>query len=199
MKSAYVTLSIVLSVSTVLLSGCRAKETTSNTLANTSAKTTPSSVTNANAPDNSNHSAPAANSNRNADVTRNSAASDSAKPKAPPQLIGTYESREVHSEGVVTLISKLRTIWVFSADGNYSRVSQVNGKVYHSDSGAFRIEPPDKLVLSIQVTGQKASRKIQSPALQKTHKYNLSSDGDELRLTSEKGAVGVFQRVSKPS
>jgi len=88
---------------------------------------------------------------------------------------------------------------MFSADGNYSRVSQVNGKTYHSDSGAFRLEPPDKLVLSIQVTGQKTSRKIQTPALEKTHKYSLSPDGDELRLTSEKGTVGVFQRVSKPS
>ena len=78
---------------------------------------------------------------------------------------------------------------MFSADGNYSRVSQVNGKTYHSDSGAFRLEPPDKLVLSIQVTGQKTSRKIQTPALEKTHKYSLSPDGDELRLTSEKGTT----------
>lgn len=195
MKSAHVTLSIVLSVSMVLLSGCRAKETTSNT----SAKATTPSVSNSNATANSNQSAPAANSNRNADLTRNSTASESAKPKDPPQLIGTYESREVLSEGVVTVISKLRTMWVFHSDGNYSRVSQVNGKTYHSDSGQFRIEAPDKLVLTIQVTGQKANRKIQTPAVEKTHKYSLSPDGDELRLTSEKGAVGIFQRVQKPN
>lgn len=195
MKNGYVTLSIVVSVTMVLLSGCRAKETTSNT----STRPTTSPVTNANATDNSNQSATTASSNRNADRARNSPPSDSAKAKTPPQLIGTYESREVHSSGVVTVISKLRTIWMFSADGNYSRVSQVNGKTYHSDSGAFRLEPPDKLVLSIQVTGQKTSRKIQTPALEKTHKYSLSPDGDELRLTSEKGTVGVFQRVSKPS
>jgi hypothetical protein len=114
-------------------------------------------------------------------------------------LIGTYESREVEKEGVVTVISKLRTVWMFAADGNYSRVSQVNGKTYHSDSGVFRIEAPDKLVLTIQVTGLKANRKIQSPAVVKTHKYSLSPDGDELRLISDKGAVGIFQRVSKPS
>src|SRR5438309_10441626 len=116
MKSSHVTLSIILSVFMVLLSGCKAKETTSNT----SSRATTPTLSNANATDNSkNQSAPASNSNRNADVTGNSAASDSAKPKGPRQLIGTYESREVHSVGVATVISKLRTIWMFSADGNY--------------------------------------------------------------------------------
>src|SRR5437762_13122108 len=121
MKNGYVTLAIVVSVTLVWLSGCRAKETTSNT----STRPTTSPVTNGNATDNSNQTATTASSNRNAD--RTSPPSDSAKAKTPPQLIGTYESREVHSSGVVTVISKLRTIWMFSADGNYSRVSQVNG------------------------------------------------------------------------
>lgn len=195
MKSAHVTLSIVLCVFMVLLIGCKGRETTSNT----AAKATPSPVSNANGTDNSNQSVQAADSNRNVDATKKSGAPDSAKPQTAPQLVGTYESREVHSEGVVTVMSKLRTTWVFSTDGKYSRLSEVNGKAYHSDSGTFRIEPPDKLVLTIQVTGRKANRKIQTPAMEKTHKYSLSPDGDELRLTSDKGAVGIFQRVAKPN
>ena len=201
MRIARVVLSIVLTVFVFLLSGCKSSETTSKT----AAEPTPSPVSNANAANNSNMSVPAAGSNRNAGETAKSAASDSAKTndsakaKPEPQLIGTYESREVHNEGVVTLITKLRTVWVFTANGSYSRVSQVNGKTYHSDSGVFRLEPPDKLVLTIQVTGQKANRKMQTPAVEKTHKYSLSPDGDELRLTSEKGAIGVFQRVQKPN
>jgi hypothetical protein len=192
MKSAQV-FSIVLAVSMFLVSGCKARETTSNTVA----RATPSPVSNANAPGNSNRAVQLADSNRNADAGRNSAAPDSEKAKAAPQLIGTYESREVHTEGVVTVMSKLRTVWRFYEDGNYARISMVNGKTYHTDSGAFRIEPPDKLLLTIQITGQKANRKIHAPALQKTHKFSLSPDGDELRLTSDKGAVGIFQRVSK--
>jgi hypothetical protein len=195
MKIAHVTLSVALTVFLFLFGGCTARETTSNT----AARATAPPVSNANATVNSNPSAPAAGSNSNADATRTSAASDEPKPKSIPQLIGTYESREVEKEGVVTVISKLRTVWMFAADGNYSRVSQVNGKTYHSDSGVFRIEAPDNLVLTIQVTGLKANRKIQNPAVVKTHKYSLSPDGDELRLISEKGAVGIFQRVSKPS
>ncbi len=65
-------------------------------------------------------------------------------------------------------------------------------------SGTFRVEPPDKLVLTIQVTGLKAKRQIQNPPLSKTHTFSLSPDGDELRFTSAKGSVGIFQRVAKP-
>ena len=112
------------------------------------------------------------------------------------ELLGTYESREVQDKGVVTVISQLRTLWMFSSDGTYSRVSEVKGKPYHADSGTFRIESPDKLVLSIQMTGLKMQRKMQNPPLSKTHKFELSADGEELRLTSEKGSIGIFRRVS---
>ena len=120
------------------------------------------------------------------------------KPSGPPALLGIYESREVQDKGVVTLMSQLKTLWRFSSDGTYSRVSEVKGKPYHADSGTFRIEAPDKLVLTIQVTGLKSQQKIQNPSLSKTHKFSLSPDGEELRLTSEKGSVGIFRRVTKP-
>jgi len=121
------------------------------------------------------------------------------KPAGKAELVGTYESREVQDKGVVTLISQLRTLWRFSSDGTYSRVSEVKGKPYHADSGSFRIEPPDKLILTIQVTGLKTQRKMQNPPLSKTHKFELSADGEELRLTSEKGSVGIFRRISRPN
>src|SRR5687767_15038971 len=120
MKSAHLTL-LMLGVTMILLGGCRAGETTSNTA-------TPSPVSNSNATGNSNQSDQATASNRNAGAPSNSGASDSTKAKATPQLIGTYESREVVSQGVVTVMSKLRTTWKFYENGSYGRISLVNGK-----------------------------------------------------------------------
>jgi hypothetical protein len=194
MKSAHVTLSILLAVLVFLFTGCKAKDTASNT----AARSAPAAASNTSATDNSNRSLPPPAANRNSGAARQSGADVSSKAGASPQLIGTYESREVQDKGVVTLISQLRTLLVFSSDGHYSRVSQVKGKTYHSDSGMFRIEAPDKLVLTIQMTGQKAQRKLQNPPLAKTHTFSLSSDGDELKLTSDKGAVATFRRVAKP-
>lgn len=201
MKITRVTLSVVLPMFMFLLNGCRAGETTSDSGsgANRSAvANTNAAVATANAKDNSNQSVPAADSNRNAGETAGTP-SDSANAKPTSQLIGSYESREVHSQGVVTMISKLHTTLRFYADGTYARISTVNGKTYHSDSGRFRTQPPDQLVLTILVTGIRANQKIQNPPLQKTHKYSLSPDGDELRLTSDKGSVGIFQRVTRPN
>lgn len=180
MKRTPSILSILLVVLMLLLIGCKAGE---------------------NAPDTATKPAAAGNSNT-AGTDNNTTASKQGdappSPAGPAQLIGTYEAREVHDRGVVTLISQLKTLWMFTADGTYSRVSEVKGKPYHADSGTFRIEPPDKLVLTIQVTGLKANRKIQNPPLSKTHKFSLSPDGAELRLTSEKGSVGIFERVAQP-
>jgi len=194
MKSTRVLLLIVLAPLLFLLNGCRASQTTSNS----GVGATRSPVSNANANNNSNQSVQVAGSNRNAGET-SSTPSESANAKATSKLIGSYESREVHKQGVVTMMSKLRTIWRFYADGTYGRISTVNGKTYHSDSGRFSTEPPDQLVLTILVTGLRANQKVQNPPLRITHKYTLSPDGDELRLTSGKGSVGIFQRVAKPN
>ncbi len=184
MKTARSILSILLVLSMLLLAGCKAGGTASNTTAK------PASA------DNSNQAA--ASADRNTNSSKQGEAPATAKPAEPAQLIGTYESREVQDQGVVTVISQLKTLWMFASDGNYSRVSQVKGKPYHADSGTFRVEPPDQLVLTIQVTGLKANRKIQNPPLSKTHTFSLSPDGEELRLTSAKGSVGIFHRVAKP-
>lgn len=194
MKSAHITSSIVLALSMLLLAGCKAEETASKTVA----RSTPPAVSNASSTNNSNQPVQPPDADRNTDVTKKSETPDSAKSKEP-KLVGTYESREVQNEGVLTVISELKTIWVFFTDGNYSRVSQVKGKTYHSDSGTFRIEPPDKLVLTIQTTGERAKRKILNPPTTKSHIFSLSPDGDELRLTSAKGSIGIFRKVQNPS
>ena len=181
MKRAH-SISLVLML---LLAACKAEQPASNSALNPAA------------PANSNQPAESADGNANSSKPVESPAA--VKPTGPAQLLGTYESREVHDQGVVTLISQLKTSWLFSADGTYQRLSVVKGKPYHADSGTFRVDPPDNLVLTIQVTGLKGKRKIQNPPLTKTHKFSLFRNGDELRLTSAKGSIGIFERVAKPS
>ncbi len=193
MKSSQVTSSILFAVFVVLLTGCKAKEAASNT----AAKPAPAASSIPSPAENSNRPVQPASSNRNANASKETATAEKGKDASSP--IGTYESREVQKEGIVTLISGLKTTFVFTSDGRYSRVSEVKGKTYHADSGRFRIDAPDKLVLSIQMTGQGVKRKVQNPAVEKIHKFSLSPDGDELKLTSDKGSIGVFRRVAKPT
>lgn len=168
-------------LSLTLLYGCKAKTATDN-----SAKPAPGASSNANASANSNKSnqPPAPGDKENS-----SRQSDSSR-----QLLGTYAAREIRDDkGITTMVSEHRTLISFLPDGTYSRVAQrKDGTTYHSDSGSFRIDAPDKLVLTIQVS----DKKIQSPPLHRTHKFSLSDDGDELKMTSEK-SVAVFRRVSK--
>jgi hypothetical protein len=194
MKSSQLTSSILFALFVVLLTGCKAREAANNNAAkpNPAVSSTPSSAGNSNQP------VQTASSNDNSNASKGPDAPEKGKDTTPPALVGTYESREVQKEGVVTLISQLQTSFVFTADGRYSRKSTVKGKTYHSDSGQFRIDTPDKLVLSIQVTGEKAKQKVQTPPVEKVHRFSLSPDGDELRLTSEKGSIGIFRRVAKP-
>lgn len=193
MKRAHSISLIILFAELLIPAGCKTREASSNTPAGNSAAARSSPTTNVN------QLPQTSDANRSASPGKEAETAANAKPSGPAQLLGTYESREVQDQGVITLITQLKTLWMFASDGTYSRVSQVKGKPYHADSGTFRIEPPDKLLLSIQVTGLKTQRKVQSPPLSKTHKFSLSPDGEELRLTSEKGSVGVFRRVAKPS
>ena len=191
MKTAHSIPSILFVSALLMLAGCKAREVASNNAS------TPASAASSNA-SSADNSGQAPNANRSANSGKEADASATAKPGGPPQLLGTYESREVQDQGVTTVMSQLRTLWMFSSDGTYFRESQVKGKAYHADSGTFRIEAPDKLLLTIQVTGLKQSRKVQNPPLSKTHTFSLSPDGDELRLTSEKGSVGIFRRIARP-
>lgn len=168
---------------TVLLFACRAKTATSN-----STEPSPGSSSNANISANANKSSQSPPS----DGKDNSKAANAG---SAPQLAGTYQAREIHDNGITTIVSESRSLISFFPDGTYSRVAQrKDGTTYHADSGKFRINAPDKLLLTIEVSG----KKIQSPPLHKMHKFSLSEDGDELKMTNEKGAVAVYRRITKP-
>jgi hypothetical protein len=196
MKKISNTLILLIVGSIILQAGCKSGETSSN-LANKPASQPSTANSNANQSQ-PESTASATSAAKPATAGAPPAGPAEPKPAGKAELLGTYESREVQDKGVVTLISQLRTLWLFSPDGTYSRVSEVKGKPYHADSGTFRVEPPDKLILTIQVTGLKMQRKMQNPPLLKIHKFDLSADGEELRLTSEKGSVGIFRRVARP-
>jgi hypothetical protein len=178
MKRTLATLALGLALLTFLLAACKGREAAvSNSAASQGAS--PASAANANSP-----------------VTSGAQPTPTPSAPEPPKLLGTYEAREVENKGVVTIISKIKTLFVFRADGTYSRVSQVNGKTYHSDSGQFRIEAPDKLVITIQVD----NNNMKTPAVVKTQRFRLSPDGNELKLISvKKESTATFQRTSKPT
>lgn len=192
MKRARSRLSILLIVLAFVMAGCKTGEPSSNKPAQPS----PSNASNANDSENSNKASQSADANRNAGAAKGSGAASTTKSDPSAQLVGTYEAREIHDSGIVTLVSKVRTVISFSANGTYTRVSQHGGQTYHSDSGQFRIDAPDKLVLTIQMSAEKSKPKIQNPPLQKTHTFSLSADGEELKLTSTNGSTAVFRRVS---
>ena len=190
MKRAQIASPILVASVILLLYGCKAKEQASANAAKPApaASATPSPTDKPNSP-----AQPSA-ATINANTSKESAADSKEAPRESPQLIGTYEAREIEDKGVVTLISQIKTVISFSAAGTYSRASQAKGKIYHSDSGQFRIDPPNKLVLTIQTS----KKTILRPPVERTHTFTLSPDGDELKLTSDKGTTAVFHRVSKP-
>lgn len=117
-------------------------------------------------------------------------------PVAPAQLAGTYVMREVHDKGgVVNIISENKSVIHLDADGSYSRASSNKGRLYHTDSGHYRVEGGDKLVLTIRMSKTGAENKVHNPPLQKQHQFALSPNGEELRLTSADGNVALFQRI----
>lgn len=193
MKKAHVITAVVFIVGMILSSACNRA---GNPPANTSAPVA-SASSNSRPPQNPTQPSTAANSNVGAPAAKEPASSGDAK--TGPQLLGQYQAREIEDKGVVTMVSSVQTTFYFLADGTYSRESKKNGRTYHSDSGRFRIEPPDKLVLTILLSGQGLQQTIQKPPIEKTHKFTLSPDGEELKLTSEaKGSAAIFRRISKP-
>jgi hypothetical protein len=194
MKRTLLTSSVLAFFLSLSLTGCKSSDPT------TVNATKPSPAnSNAGNSENSNRSQQPVNANVNADGKRDERSAQT-KSNEPPQLLGNYEAREIEDKGIVTLVSKIRTVISFAANGTYTRVSQHSGQTYHTDSGQFRVEAPNKLVLSIQMSSEKSRPKIQNPPLQRTYIFNLSPDGDELKLTPEKkGSTGVFRRVAKPN
>lgn len=173
MKRTHVALSITLVSLLFLFTGCKGRNTATGNAATTS---------------------PAVNANANVPADSNQAAA-TPPAGAPAKLVGTYEAREVEDKGVVTVLTQIKTVFVFRDDGTYSRVSQVKGKTYHSDSGQFRIEGSNMLIITIQIT----DKNIKSPPVIKAQRFSLSPDGDELKLTSgQKGTTATYQRIAKP-
>jgi hypothetical protein len=115
---------------------------------------------------------------------------------AASQPLGTYVMSEVHDKaGIVSIISEVKTVIRFSPDGSYERSSSKKGTPYHNDWGKYRVEGDDKLILSIEMSKQKLDNKVHDPPLQKTHKFTLSPDGQELTLTTGDGKTAVFRRT----
>ena len=140
------------------------------------------------------NSSPASNSsaaNTNAPTEKSSANATDANNAS--KLFGTYEMSEVHSGGVVNMISEMKTELTFLSDGNYTRISKRKGKLYHSDAGSYRIEGGDQLVLLIKI----AKQKVYDPPLERKHSFTLSRDGEELRMTSDDGKIAVFRKVKR--
>ena len=168
-----------------LLAACKARTSTTNS--SNSAKLPPNASSNAN---------PSANSNKSGQPP-SSEGKDNSKPAnadSSPQLAGTYQAREIRDQGITTIVSESRSLISFFPDGTYSRVAQrKDGTTYHADSGKFRVNAPDKLLLTIEVS----DKKIQSPPLHRMHKFSLSEDGDQLKLTNEKGGVAVYRRIAR--
>jgi hypothetical protein len=138
------------------------------------------------------HDQPRTNVNAATGSASGTSATDNANDVA--KLFGTYAMSEVHSAGVVNMISQLKTQITFLSDGTYSRISMRNGNVYHSDAGRFRVEGNDQLVLLIKF----ARQKINNPPLERRHSFTLSRDGEELKMTSADGKVAVFRKIKKP-
>jgi hypothetical protein len=182
MKKIYTT-SVLLLLLAAGLVGCKNAATSTN---NQSSVAQPP-ASNSNAQDNR----PAANStasNQQAPGAPTAAAANNAA-----KLFGTYQMSEVHSGGVVNMISQLKTQITFLADGTYSRISMRKGNVYHSDAGDFRVEGNDQLVLLIKF----ARQKMNNPPLERRHSFTLSRDGEELKMTSDDGKVAVYRKIRK--
>jgi hypothetical protein len=182
MKRIYTTSTLLLLLAIGLV-GCKNAATSTNN--QTSAAQPPSS--NSNAADDQRLT------NSNAATATSSGTPAAVNATDVAKLFGTYAMSEVHSGGVVNMISQMKTQITFLSDGTYSRISMRHGNVYHSDAGNFRVEGNDQLVLLIKF----AKQKVNNPPLERRHNFSLSRDGEELRMTSADGKVAVFRKIKK--
>ena len=117
----------------------------------------------------------------------------STEQKPPPVLQGAYSIVEVHHKGVIDMISADNTTRIeFTPDGKFSRMSKKGGKIDHTDSGDFRVEGQDQLVLVIHQSKQQ----IQEPPVVRRHKIQVSADGTELRMMSKQGMTAMFRKTT---
>lgn len=112
----------------------------------------------------------------------------------PPQALlqGTYAISEVQHDGLVEMISSANSTEItFKPPSSFSRLSKKNGQKDFTDSGQYKIEGSDKLILKILMSNEKA----QINPVSKQHTISISPTGDELKLTSDKGRTAVFRRI----
>lgn len=144
---------------------------------------------------------------QNAGLTTNANAKDSVKKDSPDtakpatvgtdeqsrlgRLQGTYTISEVQHDGIVEMIPAGNSTEItFVQPGSFSRQSKVNGTINHSDSGQYRIEGND-LILKIVMS----KNQIQVKPVEKRFAFVLSTDGEELKLTTSKNRTAVFRKL----
>ena len=176
---------LLLTIASLWLAGC-AKNPAPNQPATTAASTA-----NSNAPQGQN-----ANTNQNSSSPKQNeppSAQAMQTTQSPQALLqGTYAISEVQHDGIVEMVSNANTTEItFKAPASFSRVSKKNGKRDYTDSGQFKIEGTDKLILKIIMSNEK----IQINPVSKQHTFSISPTGDELKLTSSTGKTAVFRRV----
>jgi hypothetical protein len=123
------------------------------------------------------------------DGSSSTAPAVAAKPPVQ-QLVGMYLISEVDENGKAAMVNPKNGITLFFQAGGFTRITKENGKVAHTDGGTYRIEGTDQLVLVSNVSDKQP---LLTPS-EKTHKFELSSDGDELKLWGTGGRVAIFRR-----
>ena len=128
--------------------------------------------------------------------TSKSAEGASSASTPPLTLAGVYTMGEIEADGRVTMVPRsFATTITFMSDGSYSRNSSRAGVVDHSDSGKYRIEGNDQLILVAIFSDKRAIKN----APEKRHTFSLSPDGLELRLSGSPGKTAVFRRTASPA
>jgi hypothetical protein len=106
-------------------------------------------------------------------------------------LTGAYVSSEVDDNGKVTMIKpENEVLIIFDPPHSFSRTTKADGKVVHTDAGDYRFEGADQLVLSTTISEKQP---LINPS-DKSYKFELSADGDELKLWGTGDKVAVFRR-----
>ncbi|HKG23737.1 MAG TPA: hypothetical protein VKC34_17685 [Blastocatellia bacterium] len=113
---------------------------------------------------------------------------------APVLLSGVYTIAEVEEKGVVKMWPPDNKIeFTFSPDGTYARKAMIRGRVDHADTGQYRVEGGNRLILSIV----SSDNKVQNPAKEIRHTIALSADGDSIKLTAKDGKAATFRKTGE--
>ena len=130
------------------------------------------------------------------DSTPSKSPAPSTSDIAPTVLIGVYTMSEVQHAGKVTMVPPAYSvIFVFQADGSFTRMSKRKGKVDHTDGGDFQIAGKDALILNVTLSEKDP---VTNPK-PRTYKFALSKDAEELSLLGSDGKLAIFRKETKGS